>query len=250
MNTHAIRNEQETEQHSLLKAAAFHLIPGAVTFLFIFFISPILHKAGLTIALSINLETILWLAPAMLGVLIYQARRQTGTFSLKGIMPYRQKLPLRHYLILVPVVLGWAVLIFWLMEPVSRVLLEHVFSYYPDWFDASTDDMSRYSHGMLVATWVSDFILIGLLAPVVEELYFRGYLLPRLGRYRGWGLLINVVLFVVYHFFSPWMIITRLIAIFPMYFVVWRTKNIYIGMVAHVLLNLISALSLYSLYFG
>lgn len=124
------------------------------------------------------------------------------------------------------------------------------FSFYPDWFDASTDDMSRYSHGMLVATWVSDFILIGLLAPVVEELYFRGYLLPRLGRYRGWGLLINVVLFVVYHFFSPWMIITRLIAIFPMYFVVWRTKNIYIGMVAHVLLNLISALSLYSLYFG
>ncbi len=68
------------------------------------FISPVLHKAGLSIALSINIETIVWLTPAMLGILLYQARRQTGTFSLKGIMSYRQKLPLRHYLILVPVV--------------------------------------------------------------------------------------------------------------------------------------------------
>ncbi|MCE3202670.1 CPBP family intramembrane glutamic endopeptidase [Paenibacillus sonchi] len=69
------------------------------------------------------------------------------------------------------------------------------------------------------------------------------------GRYRGWSVMINVALFVVYHFFFPWMIITRLIAIFPVYFIVWRTKNIYTGIVAHVLLNLISGLSLYSLYF-
>ncbi|MBT2288182.1 CPBP family intramembrane metalloprotease [Paenibacillus albidus] len=79
---------------------------------------------------------------------------------------------------------------------------------------------------------------------------FQRVLAAQLSRYRGASVFINVVLFVVYHFFSPWMAITRIIAIFPMCFIVWRTKNIYVGMAVHVLLNLISSLSQYNLYMG
>ncbi|MBT2288183.1 CPBP family intramembrane metalloprotease [Paenibacillus albidus] len=31
---------------------------------------------------------------------------------------------------------------------------------------------------MLLASWASDLILLGIFVPIVEELYFRGYLLP------------------------------------------------------------------------
>jgi hypothetical protein len=38
----------------------------------------------------------------------------------------------------------------------------------------------------------------------VEEYYFRGYLLPRLSRFGSLAPVINVALFSLYHFFTPW----------------------------------------------
>jgi AcrR family transcriptional regulator len=38
---------------------------------------------------------------------------------------------------------------------------------------------------------------------VVEELYFRGYLLPRISRFGGWAPVINCCLFALYHFWQP-----------------------------------------------
>jgi len=43
-----------------------------------------------------------------------------------------------------------------------------------------------------------------ILGPLVEELYFRGYLLPRLHRFGIWAPLINISLFAAYHLWKPW----------------------------------------------
>jgi membrane protease YdiL (CAAX protease family) len=42
-------------------------------------------------------------------------------------------------------------------------------------------------------------VLSGVVAPVVEEMYFRGYLLPRLSRLGRWAPVLNVTLFALYH---------------------------------------------------
>ncbi|AIQ19988.1 hypothetical protein H70357_27205 [Paenibacillus sp. FSL H7-0357] len=249
MSTHPI-SLVETEQHSLAKSIAYHLFPGIIAFLCVLFFTPLLIKSGLTIGLALNLALFLSIVPVQLGLLLYTAKKQTGRFTLEGILPYRQKLPLRQYFIWVPALLGWIILVFFLLEPVGNYLLQYVFNFFPAGFNPAADVLSRYSSGMLLASWASDLILLGIFVPIVEEFYFRGYLLPRLSRYRGASVFINVVLFAVYHFFSPWMAITRIIAIFPMCFIVWRTKNIYVGMAVHVLLNLISSLSQYNLYMG
>ena len=77
----------------------------------------------------------------------------------------------------------------------------------------------------------------GLGGPVVEELYFRGYLLPRISRLRGWAAVFNVLLFSLYHFFTPWQNPARILAMLPASYVVLRKKNIYLGMIPHCLLN-------------
>jgi membrane protease YdiL (CAAX protease family) len=76
---------------------------------------------------------------------------------------------------------------------------------------------------------------------VVEELYFRGYLLPRLARYGWWAPAINTVLFSLYHFFTPWQNLTRILALLPMVYAVWGRRDIRIGLGAHVMLNLASS---------
>jgi hypothetical protein len=79
---------------------------------------------------------------------------------------------------------------------------------------------------------------------VVEELYFRGYLLPRLSRLKGWAPLVNILLFSLYHFFTPWQNLTRIIALVPMVNSVWWKKNIYLRMVVHCAGNLAGAIGI------
>ena len=45
---------------------------------------------------------------------------------------------------------------------------------------------------------------------MVEELYFRGYLLPRISRLGAWAPLVNTVLFSLYHLFTPWLSVGRI----------------------------------------
>ena len=83
-------------------------------------------------------------------------------------------------------------------------------------------------------------LLVGsvLVAPVVEELYFRGYLLPRMPQTLGrWRVPVHVVLFAAYHLWSPWLTPTRVLAILPLAYIAVRTRDVRIGMVTHVVLN-------------
>ena len=81
-------------------------------------------------------------------------------------------------------------------------------------------------------------------AAFVEELYFRGYLLPRIAYLRGWAPLINTVLFSFQHLFSPWGNLGRILAFLPIGYTVFWKKNIYIGIIVHCTLDLLEAVIL------
>jgi hypothetical protein len=55
------------------------------------------------------------------------------------------------------------------------------------------------------------------------------------------------VLFSLYHFWSPWSFLARVAGVTPFAYAVWRTENVYLGMVVHVLLNGIGTASLIAL---
>ena len=52
----------------------------------------------------------------------------------------------------------------------------------------------------------------------------------------------NTVLFSVYHFFSPWRNLTRVLAIAPMVYAVSWKRSIFVGIAVHCLLNSIAML--------
>ena len=59
--------------------------------------------------------------------------------------------------------------------------------------------------------------------------------------YLGWAAaLVGSLLFVIYYFWTPWLIPLRLLAILPMVYFAWWKKSFHIGVVAHCTLNLVS----------
>ncbi len=85
--------------------------------------------------------------------------------------------------------------------------------------------------------------LNGIAGPIVEELNFLGYRLPRISCF---GLLgsagLNVVPFSLYHVFTPWGNLTRIAALLPLVNMVARKRNIYLSLWTHLALNTIGML--------
>jgi membrane protease YdiL (CAAX protease family) len=84
---------------------------------------------------------------------------------------------------------------------------------------------------------VGFFLVLVLLAPLVEELYCRGYLLPRLARLGTWAPMVNVALFALYHLWKPWDFLSLVVILAPMVYAVWRTRDVRVGIAVHIGLN-------------
>ena len=226
-----------TEQHSLAKSIALHLLPGLLIVLFYILIG--LPAARLVIfppLFGLILSVITVLIPFELGYLFYESRKLRT--SLMSLVPYKEPMPKGKFVLLVSVLFLWAFLLSGLLSPIDKFIQVALFSWVPSWFlvDADFSDYPRFTQ---IVTAMCSIIVTGILAPVVEELYFRGYLLPRISRFGVWAPVINMVLFALYHFWTPWQAVTRIIFYLPVVYAVWRRKNIYIGIWEHTLGNTI-----------
>jgi hypothetical protein len=74
---------------------------------------------------------------------------------------------------------------------------------------------------------------------VVEELYFRGHLLPRLSRFGRWAPVLNAPLFSLYHLWTPWQNPGRFVALLPWLAVVHRQRSLRLSIAVHVSVNTI-----------
>lgn len=61
--------------------------------------------------------------------------------------------------------------------------------------------------------------VLNIAVPIIEELYFRSFLLPRFPISPCWAPLWSTILFSLYHFWAPWDIIGRMIALLPVVYV-------------------------------
>ncbi len=235
------------EQHALGKSVFLHLFPGFVfTVIYVFGVRYTVGNAvpPLFIFLMAGMS---FLIPFELGFLLYQAKKRNRSFSLKGIVGFRNKIPKWQYIALPVLLLGWIFVVAMVVNPpLEKTIIGRFFSWVPKFYflESLVDQMNQYSKSLLVVSAVLGALLNGIFGPVVEELYFRGYLLPRISRVGWWAPLLNSVLFSLYHFFTPWQNPLRIVALTPLFYTVWWRKNIYLGILVHCLMNLAGSLSL------
>jgi hypothetical protein len=243
--------QAKEKQYFLARMVSLHLLPGALAMLLMLGAGPLFKRIGIFPSVPI---LFIFVAPELmlmqLGFLYYKGKQLNGKFSLQGIVLYREEpMPCWKVLALAIPVLAWIAFIWFAIKPlVNGYFIEHVFSWMPAYFldDTFLDNLNQYSPTLLRVIGVL-FALSITLGGMVEELYFRGYLLPRMESLGIWAPIVNIVLFSLYHFWSPWENIVRLLGLSLWVFAVWRTRNIYLSLLIHFIINAFAGISMLSL---
>ena len=224
------------QQQSFLYSVILHLLPGVLTAVLFVMAAPILVSLGYPSNFAFLLAGLFVLVPFELGFLFYQGKKRNGALSLDGIVLYREPMSLTSYVLFAVVLLLYGNFILVVVyPPIAQMLMKTLFFWLPDWFFLSLS--ATYPKSVLLMTALLGLVVNGFVAPITEELYFRGYLLPRISRFKAWAPVFDGVLHSCYHFWMPWQVPGLLLGLLPAAFVVWWKKNIYLGMIIHVIGN-------------
>ncbi len=245
------RQDEVSDQLSLLQAVGLHLAPGI-------FITLAYSAAGLLFAQwglpqpLVLLATMLFVAlPLEFGYLLYQGWKRNGRLSLEGVIRFREPISRRLLATLGLGLLVWAAVASTLMAPVDESVRRSLFAWWPAVLDPSNfvRQMDLYSPSALWAVALGSLVL-NVVVPTVEELYFRGYLLPRMDRWGWLAPLSSLLLFSLYHFWLPWQNPSRLVALLPAILVVYRCRSVKLSILVHVALNSLGSLALLAMVIG
>ena len=230
-----------TPQHPLWLSVLLSLFPGVALGAFIVGTAPLLKGWGLDPIFALFGGIGLVIVPLELGCLAIVAHRTTGSWSPLALTDYKSKIPPKR---LLPMAVGLALwFIFTLIAWIS--LLEGwVVDQLPSWVPDSIRQFAQMnaegdlpSAGVVAALLVIAFVFNGLLGPMTEELYFRGFLLSRMDRYGIWAPVLSTLLFSIYHVWTPWRWPQIAVGFLPLALAAWRTRSIYVSMIAHVTVN-------------
>lgn len=232
----------EKEIRNIGKIVLLHLLPGiALSFMYIIF-SKVGIFAGYPRVVILGFSAIFSIIPIELGYLIYVAKKEEGTFNVFKILGLKGKLKGKEFILYSLSLLLVGAILLIALKPLADYLLKTVFCWIPDWYNF-VQDMSLFGRNGIIAATLVGFFILTLIVPVVEEFYFRGFLLVRMKWMGKYCVLFNVILYSVYHFYQPWLIITRVVAMLPLYYFVYKKDSLKLGITVHCLANFADVVS-------
>ncbi|HSP47304.1 MAG TPA: CPBP family intramembrane glutamic endopeptidase [Clostridiaceae bacterium] len=243
MTTYTINVQQEM---SLPKVLGVIFIPSSLLTVLYLITGGVGHTIPSLLIFYIWATLILF--PIELGVVLYASKKEYGNYSLKSAFAHDEKMS------------GWKIFLYGallfafaglmsatlaplensLFAPISNKLIQVMPAYF-EW--NNMEYYKQYSKDILLLTCVAYFILNVFVGPIIEELFFRGYLTSKISRYGNFAPLIITVLFSLYHLWLPFGNLFRISKFFPAAWLAWKKKSIYISIVFHCLCNLLSTVS-------
>lgn len=182
-------------------------------------------------------------------MLRWNRREPSGT----PLFPWRHRLTPR-----IVAVIGLPLLVFsFLMMGPGRFLVEapiqeSLFGWLPQWvvMELSPEAIGEMSRPLQLATWISSLVVLAGVGGITQELYFRGFLLPRSRFAPLTAAVYNAALFAVFHVVAPWG--------WPIFFAIslaWslaviRFRSVWIGVFAHTGMLLAGWLMFTAMVFG
>lgn len=225
---------EEIKEHTMVQSIFWHLFPGILGGIIYFLTIDLVKDLGYPSIAALILSGMLILVPIELGTLIYQSRKNQQKLFCETVR-YFEPIKIWEYAFWVFVIVITSGLVMGGLSPVSDFLQREIFSWIPNLDMGLSTDYSKIN---LIVTYVFVLLFVVLVVPTVEELYFRGYLLPRMPKsLKKWKPIMHTTLFAFYHLWSPWMIFARIFGVLPLTYVVMKKRNIYLGIIAHCLIN-------------
>lgn len=218
------------DRHSVPLSIALHLVPGAlIVAAYAFIGAPVSRAIGAPIfaAWAIGLAIILF--PLWFG-LFWLGKTQTGRYTMRGgVVRYRDKPFSRGKITLIGIgFMLYMAIVSLSLAPLDSFMYDNLFSWVT--FEGSggsgTSYLDAYELDVVITTLLICGPFTGFLLPLIEEYYFRGFLLPRLPQLGRWAPLFNTTLFSIYHFWAIWTVPSKIIFLLPGIWFVWGKHDI------------------------
>jgi membrane protease YdiL (CAAX protease family) len=218
------------------------VIPGFLTAAAFIILTPVFRGLGYPPLLAFLVAILVTGIPFELGVMLYLGQKRNNKFSIEGIVLYKESIPLWQYFVIVPIAFVVTFGIISILLPFESILSGRIFGWLPNWlFMDDPNQYAGYSQASLVVIFVLAVIIRGVVIPVIEELYFRGFLLPRLSRFKIWAPVIGGLFFALYHVWQPMAFITVFVTGLILGALVQWKQNVYLSIILHMLANTLSA---------
>lgn len=234
---------------SILKVAALIFIPTAI--LTAIYILMGYMQTAIPSVLLFSLLAILILFPLQMTVVFKASRKEHGTYSLKSAFGNYTKMNPWKIFMYGALLFGLAGVLSITVAPLENGVLaplsNKLAQITPQYFNwTNIDYLKQYPNEILFVTCAMYSICNVIIGPIIEELFFRGYLTSKLSRFGNFAPLIVTLMFSLYHFWLPFNNLFRICAFFPAAWVAWKKKNVYIAIVFHCMCNLISTVGFIS----
>lgn len=190
----------------------------------------------------------LTLFPFEVWVVLYANKKEFGKYGLHIAFSNYEKMEWWKIFFYGFVLFGFAGIMSATVAPLENWLLkdlsDKLYSLLPAYFDWNNFElMKKFPKGILIFTSIFYIVMNVLVYPVIEEIYFRGYLTNKLKRYGIFAPVIVAVVFSFYHWWLPFNNIFRICIFGVAAVIAYKKKNIFISIVFHCLCNLFSSIS-------
>ena len=223
------------QRSSTLSLVAQHLWPGLLLVGLFALIAPVFQRFGIPTFAAILALEVFFLAPFVAWKLAKVARAETGSRNPLAALGFAPPPNVRSYLWLVPLGVVAAILGFEVLRPVDDALKHAIAPLLPEWHYMK--DMDRYAPSAILVLYCVAIVADGFIGPIAEELYFRGYLLPRMQHLRAWAPLLNGALFALYHFWQPMNYPSLLVASLVLAGLGWWRRDYRVPLFVHCTMN-------------
>lgn len=247
-----------TKQLSVSKLLLAVFIPSTIAFIGFHFVLPQVVNSGtpVLIAYGYTASTMLFTV-FVVGILLSIKEAKELNITILTRLCFKN-LDWKQTLIatLIAVI---AILLSLLAGPLNKIVVNlfniNIPSYLPFFLNPTIDPLTAdpmvISSGIsLLGRWdiLSLFFITIFLNILTEEIYFRGWLLPKLSKYGQWSWVINGTLFALYHTFQLWLLPVILIASLCFAFLTYKSRSILPALIAHLVLNSLNLIVLFPMF--
>jgi membrane protease YdiL (CAAX protease family) len=226
-------------QLSKYKAVLYHLYPGVIITAGFTLLAPVAIKLGFPPQAGMLIAILVFALPTLF-IHLFRAKKSEKKNTVSELNGLTNKLPVPKLILYSSVLVFIAFIVWGITQPVNVWISNKIFGWLPERY--TIQDFKGYSVDTIKITLILNILLNGILAPVVEEFYFRGYLLSRMKKFGNSAFWVNAVLFSFYHFWQPYLYLTLILSLLPMTYMVWKTKSLQLAIWTHCLLNCIGAI--------
>ena len=231
----------------LLTSLLFFGIPSLVFYFSIYYVMQKLHQNGVNNFINWYVSLVIPLTLMLLAALVaYKAEGNSFNWSAIFTRFRLKKMTGTDWIYTLMLFIA-SVIIYGTLSFTSKWLIQFELFSPPEFLIPAVDP--RLGQNILVNSfmgvplkgqwWIAVVYFIFLLFNIVgEELWWRGYILPRQGlAFNKWTWVIHGTLWGLFHIFWKWNLIILLPSSLVLSYVIWKRKNTWIGIISHLAFN-------------